>query len=57
MGELNVGDIFCHEMKLHNRESFEVKKVNEGTVECVSRKTDKPTKKQRKGNVILLNGN
>jgi hypothetical protein len=54
MSDLNVGDIFAHEIKLHNRVAFEVTKINDGTIECLDRKTRKATKKQKKGNVILL---
>ena len=54
MSDLNVGDIFAHEMKLHNRVAFEVVKVNDGTVDCIDRRSQKPTKKQRRGSVILL---
>ena len=54
MGELSVGDIFTHELKLHNRTAYEVIKVNDASVECINRTTSKPVKKQKKGKVIFL---
>ena len=54
MSELNVGDIFTDELKLHNRTAFEVLKINDASVECTNRTTGKPTRKQKKGRVMFL---
>lgn len=54
MTELNVGDIFCHELKLHGREAFEVTEIKQKSIFCKSRKTGDVVKKQYSGNVILL---
>lgn len=54
MTKLQIGDIFCYELKLVGREAFEVTELNHKSLFVKSRNTGKIVKKQYAGNVILL---
>lgn len=48
MTELQVNDIFCHQLKLTGREAFIVDEVNEKNIVCRSRITGSLIKRQKK---------
>lgn len=54
MSELQIGDVFCHEMKLNGREAFIVESITDKAIMAKSRKDGKLVKKTKSGNVIFL---